>query len=193
MISRSRVFDIRRAGAHCLHSLVCAVLVIGCKSSDAASEQAAPTTEPERFSFTLPPSFVSLELRGEGSETLRAPAGASVARTDTGFNVEAGSDFVLEIVSHAPTLAELGGGTGVARVLSEPDLNVFKSAQGYSFVVVRELVPEWDESDRQRFACGSAAGVVRSASTGAAARGFSKAAVEKMVASCRSLELPQLQ
>jgi hypothetical protein len=187
MMSRSGVFTLFIASA----------LVAGCKSSgSAASEQAAPTTEPERFSFALPASYVIVELRGEGSETLRAPAGAHVTRTDTGFNVEAGPDFALELVSHAPPLAELGAGASVARVFSESDASVFKSAQGYSFVVVRELVPEWDESDRQRFACGSAGGVVRSVvrggSTGAAIRGFSKLAVEAMVASCRSLGLPTL-
>jgi hypothetical protein len=167
--------------------------VIGCKSRAAVEEQAAPTTEPERFTFALPQSFVPVELRGEGSETLRAPAGARVTRTEAGFKVEAGPDFDLELVSHAPPLAELGASTGVARVLYESDLSMFKSEHGYSFVTVRELVPEWDESARQRFACGSAGGVVRGGSGEPSARGFSKAAAENMVASCRTLELPALE
>jgi hypothetical protein len=165
---------------------------VGCKS-DAAKEHAAPTTEPERFTFALPESFVPVELRGEGSETLRAPAGARVTRTDGGFEIKAGPDFDLELVSHAPTLGELAAPPSVARVFSETDLSMFKSEQGYSFVTVRELVPEWDESARQRFACGSAGGVVRGGSGAASARGFSKAAAENMVASCRTLELPALE
>lgn len=161
----------------------------GCRS-DAAPEKAAPSTEPERFNFALPESYVAVELRGEGSESLRAPGGATVSRTERGFSVDAGGDFALDIVSHGPTLGDVAG---VARVLSESDLNVFKSEQGYSFVVVRELVPEWDDGDRQRFACGSAGGAVSGAPTSASMRGFSKPAVEHMVAACRTLELPRLE
>jgi hypothetical protein len=112
-----------------------------------------------------------------------------VTRTARGFSVDGGGDFELEVVSHGSTLDEV---SGALRVLSESDLNVFKSEQGYSFVVLRELVPEWDDSERQRFACGSAGGAVSGASTSASLRGFSKVAVEHMVASCRTLELPRL-
>jgi hypothetical protein len=209
MTSRSRVFDLRwavarrpglgGAAAPLRRSLVAALLgaavgsaLVGCKSS-AAPEQSSPTTEPERFRFALPESDVILELRGEGSETLRAPLGAHVTPTSAGFSVEAGPDFALQIVSRAPPLSELGGGAGVTRVLSESDLSVSRSEQGYSFVVVRELVPEWDENERQRFACGSSGGKVREGGTQAPARGFSKAAIEHMVASCRTLTLPPLE
>jgi hypothetical protein len=161
----------------------------GCRS-DAAAEKAAPSTEPERFSFALPESYVKIDLRGEGSESLRAPEGAKVTRSARGFGVDGGADFAVEVVSHGPTLDAV---TGVTRVLSESDLSVFKSEQGYSFVVLRELVPEWDDSERQRFACGSAGGVVSGASTSASTRGFSKAAIEHMVAACRTLELPRLE
>lgn len=164
--------------------------VLGACRSDAAAEKAAPSTEPERFSFALPESYVKLDLRGEGSESLRAPEGSKVARTAFGFSVDGGGDFALEVVSHGPTLGEI---SGVARVLSESDLNVFKSEQGYSFVVVRELVPEWGDGERQRFACGSAGGAVSGAPTSASMRGFSKSAVERMVAACRTLELPRLE
>jgi hypothetical protein len=164
--------------------------VLGACRSDAAPEKAAPSTEPERFSFELPESYVRIDLRGEGSESLRAPAGSKVTRTARGFSVDGGDEFALELVSHGSTLEEV---TGVARVLSESDLNVFKSERGYSFVVLRELVPEWDDSERQRFACGSAGGAVSGASTGASIRGFSRVAVEHMVAACRTLELPRLE
>jgi hypothetical protein len=166
--------------------------LVACRSRS-APERAAPSSEPERFSFALPSSYEKLELRGEGSETLRAPLGARVTRSDKGFNIEAADDFALTVVSNAPALQELAPAS-VARVFSEADLAVFKSEQGrYSFVVVRELVPEWDDSMRQRFACGSAGGAVSGSATAAAVRGFAKGATEQMVAACRSLELPKLE
>jgi hypothetical protein len=172
----------------------CAALAawFGCQSSGEGSEPAAPSSEPERFSFALPNSYTKLLLRGEGSESLRAPGGASVTRTSKGFEVTSGSDFSLDVSVEGPALSELGAG-GVAPVVQEPDLLVFKLSSGYSFVVVRELVPEWDESARQRVACGSAGGAVSHGVTRADARAFPKAAVEKMVAACRSLELPKLE
>jgi hypothetical protein len=165
---------------------------IACRS-DSAPERAAPSSEPERFRFVLPSDYQKLELRGEGSETLRVPPAARVTSGDNGFSIEAGDDFALRVLSDAPPLGELAPAS-VARVYSEPDLAVFRSEQGlYSFVVVRELVPEWDDSSRQRLACGSAGGAVSGAPTGAAVRGFAKAAVERMVAACRTLELPKLE
>lgn len=176
----------------CLVVAAAALWLAACRSS-AAPERTAPSSEPERFGFALPSSFEKLELRGEGSELLRAPPGARVTRSDKGFDVAAGDDFALSIVENAAPLRELAPAS-VARVFSEPDVVVFKSERGgYSFVVVRELVPEWDDGARQRFACGSAGGAVSGVATGAAVRGFSKAAVETMVAACRSLELPALQ
>lgn len=173
-----------------LIGLACLGLV-ACRGSDADAERAAP--EPERFSFTLPSTFVPIELRGEGSETLRAPSGARVSRGAKSFNIDAGGDFALEVVLDAPSLDAFAP-TGVARVLRETDLAMFKSARGdYSFVVVRELVPEWDDSARRRLACGSAGGVVGGAATRAAVRGFSKSAAQSMVAACRTLELPRLE
>jgi hypothetical protein len=167
-------------------------LLLGCKSSAGEPSGAAPTSEPERFSFTLPGGYVPVELRGEGSERLRAPVGASVTRGNKGFKVSGGADFELDVAPDAPALAELGGG-GVAPIVREPDLLIFKLGAGYSFVVLRELVPEWDEGARQRIACGSAGGAVSQGATRADARVFSKAAVENMVAACRSLELPRLE
>jgi len=176
--------------------LVCA-LSFACRSTaDGASADGAaagaPAREPQRFSFTLPSAYARLELRGEGSEHLSAPAGAAVRPKGKVFEVTSGDDFALEVAPDALALAELGAG-GVAPILREPDLLVFAAGSGYSFVVVRELVPEWDESTRQRFACGSAGGAVSQGATRADARAFSKAAIENMVAACRSLELPKLE
>jgi hypothetical protein len=166
--------------------------LVACRS-ESAPERTAPSSEPERFRFVLPSEYQKLELRGEGSETLRVPPAARVTSGDKGFSIEAGDDFALTVMSDAPSLGELAPAS-VARVYSEPDVAVFKSEQGlYSFVVLRELVPEWDDSSRQRLACGSAGGVVRGAPTGATVRGFAKAAVERMVAACRTLELPKLE
>lgn len=163
-----------------------------CRSSS-APELTATSGEPERFKFVLPEDYAKIELRGEGSETLRVPPGARVSRDAGGFSVEASESFALKIVSNAPPLSELAPAS-VARVHSEPDLAVLAAGQGrYAFVVVRELVPEWDDSARQRLACGSAGGAVGRGETGAPMRGFSKSAVEHMVAACRSLVLPVLE
>jgi hypothetical protein len=156
-------------------------------------ERAAPSSEPQRFSFALPNEYQRVELRGEGSETLRVPPAAHVTRGDKGFSIDAGDEFALSVVPDAAPLHELAPAS-VARVFSEADVAVFEPQKGrYSFVVVRELVPEWDDSARRRWACGSAGGAVSGAATGAAVRGFTKAAVERMVAACRSLELPKLE
>ena len=199
MMFSSPFFTARRVSALTRRALPLALVVaslIACRSSsvDAAKDQAAPSSEPERFNFALPTNYDKVELRGEGSETLRVPAGSRVTRAGEAFGVEAGSDFALEVTVDAPPLGELAqraAGAGVARVVTEPDLAVFKSPEGYSFVVVRELVPEWDESQRQRFACTGAGAVV--GRLGTPRRAFSKAAVENMVAACRTITLPPLE
>jgi hypothetical protein len=195
MMSRTHVVCSARAPRRRLARLLVAASIgwglLACRSKS-VPELGAPSGEPERFNFALPNDYQRLELRGEGSETLRVPPGARVASRDKGFSIEAGDDFALSVLTDSPALSELAPAS-VARVFSEPDVAVFKSEQGlYSFVVVRELVPEWDDSSRQRFACGSAASAVSGAPTGAAVRGFAKAAVERMVAACRTLELPKL-
>jgi hypothetical protein len=182
----------RRRLSHLLAAVALGGGLAACRS-ETVPERAAPSSEPERFSFNLPSEYQRIELRGEGSETLRVPTAARVTRSDKGFSVEAGDDFALSVVSDAPPLHELAAAS-VARVFSEPDLAVFKSEQGlYSFVLVRELVPEWDDGARQRWACGSAGGAVSGSATGAAVRGFAKPALERMVAACRTLELPKLE
>jgi len=176
-------------------ALLCLVLALACKSSQKApADEGAPlAAEPVRFQFALPSEYVPLELRGEGSETLRAPPDARLARVDGGFSIEAGSEFALELRLPAPPAAELPGKLeGVTRVVQEPDLVVFESGGGYWFLVSRELVPEWDETDRRRVACGSA-GAVAAGQGGARPRVFSRPAIEHMVATCRSLDLPRLE
>ena len=151
-----------------------------------AIAQLAP--EPERFRFVLPTTYVPRELRGEGSESLLAPPDAQVRSSTNGISVEAGSDFALEIQFQPTLLALPVAAEGARRAASENDVVVFKSGAGDWFLVLRELVPEWDENERRRVACGSAG-----APAGAPQRTFSRAAVERMVAACRSLDLPRLE
>jgi hypothetical protein len=147
--------------------------------------------EPEPFRFVVPLAYLPHELRGEGSERVLAPRDAQVSAVAGEIRVEAGSDFALQI-QFQPTLTSLpASAAGAQRVAAENDLTVFKSADGYWFVVLRELVPEWDESERRRVACGSAGALDPAGSPGP--RRFTHAAVERMVAACRSLELPSLE
>jgi hypothetical protein len=188
----------RRHARAVLLLAVCSALVACRRSSADTEKQAPPASEPERLQFALPADFVPLELRGEGSETLRAPSGATarpvslaggepeVGRVD----VEAGAEFALE-VELQPQQAQLpAAADGARRVVQERDLAVFESGGGYWFVTLRELVPEWDETARRNVAC-SSAGATRKRS-GLEQRRFPRAAVERMVAACRSLTLPRL-
>jgi hypothetical protein len=181
-------------GARCVALLG---MLFGCKGSggDAATDVTPmPAAEPERFSFSVPSGYVPLELRGEGSETLKAPPGARIHPVAGGFSIDAGPDFALDVRAQPPPLTQLASHIGaMERVLEEGDLVIFKSPAGYAFVVIRELVPEWDESERQRFACISRGVDVGSGSTRAEAPRFSRAAVQNMVAACRSLDLPKLE
>ncbi len=186
-----RISYVRRCAVRLVQGAAC-LAVLGCQSAaDEPAARTAPAAEPERFNFVVPNDYVKTELRGEGSESLRAPPDARVTRDGDRFALESGSDFSIEVLSGAPPLADFGA--GVAPVFREADLLIFKSGSGYSFVLVRELVPEWDEAERQRLACGSAGGAVRPGVTRADGGGYSKAAVEAMVAACRSLELPKLE
>jgi hypothetical protein len=147
--------------------------------------------EPEQFRFVVPLAYLPHELRGEGSERVLAPRDAQVSAGAREIRVEAGNDFALQI-QFQPALTSLpASAAGAQRVAAESDLAVFKSEDGYWFVALRELVPEWDESERRRVACGSA-GALGPEGSGAPRR-FTHAAVERMVAACRSLELPSLE
>jgi hypothetical protein len=190
VLARSSCFSLALAGA-----LVCFAGALACKSSEKApaAEVAPLRAEPVRFQFALPSEYVQLELRGEGSETLRVPADARLEPVGGGFSIEAGSEFALELRLPAPPATELPGTiAGAQRVVQEPDLVVFESGGAYWFVVSRELVPEWDETDRRRVACASAGALAAGASAGKP-RLFSRPAIEHMVATCRSLDLPRLE
>lgn len=178
----------------CGFALLSLLLGLACKSSEkAAAEGAQLAAEPVRFRFELPAEYVQRELRGEGSETLRVPADARLQAVEGGFSIEAGSEFALELRLPAPPATELPGTlAGAQRVVQEPDLAVFESGGGYWFLVLRELVPEWDETDRRRVVCGSA-GALAGAASGGKPRLFSRPAIEHMVATCRSLDLPRLE
>jgi hypothetical protein len=179
-------------------------VLVGCQRavSEIEGKDPAPVAEPEHFSFGLPSQYVELTLRGEGSETLRVPPGASPRPIGDAYRIEAGADFALDVKRDPPPLSELKSGAVAEKpVLEQPDLLIFKARDGYQFVVIRELVPEWDESERRRFSCSSAVrtkeGSEMGQSPGVLARadapGYSRAAVQDMVAACRSLGLPRLE
>lgn len=173
---------------------LCAALCVGCRSEqvpEPESRNAVASTRPEAFSFVLPADYVSLELRGEGSERIQAPPGAQLSRSGDGFALDAGPDFSLQIEPSTPALADLRAGMSGAKVVFEgEDLLIVEQGGGHAFVVVRELVPEWDESDRRRLACSSAG---FKAGSGKSPRPFTRSAVDHMVAACRSLDLPRLE
>lgn len=170
----------------------CAALACRTKAEpELEKQQAPPAAAVERLQFALPAAFAPLELRGEGSETLHAPPGATVRVHSARVEVEAGDDFALEI-DLQPERSQLPEPPqGARRVQQESDLAVFEAGGGYWFVSSRELVPEWDESARRRVLC-SSAGAVQGPAASAEPRRFPRAAVERMVAACRSLALPRL-
>lgn len=179
--------------------LACSALVLGCKSEAAPEPVPAVTAPPkaESFSFKLPPSFFPLELRGEGSETLQVPVGTRLTHEGDSFKLEASPEFAIVVESGAPPFEQIKAELATARVVFEgDDVVVVERGGGYAFVVLRELVPEWDESDRRRLACSSAGferGSGSKAGTISNARAFSRTAIEAMVAACLSLELPKLE
>jgi hypothetical protein len=177
----------------------CLALVPGCKSEAAPEPVPATKAAPakaEQFSFKLPPSFFPLELRGEGSETLQVPVGTRVEQQGNTFKLEASPEFALVVEGSAPPFEQIKAELASARVVFEgDDVVVVERGSGYAFVALRELVPEWDESDRRRISC-SSAGFERAGSKAGAlanARSFSRPAIEAMVAACLSLELPKLE
>jgi hypothetical protein len=158
----------------------------------AAGSALSLSAEPEHFRFVAPPADVRHELRGEGSETLLAPPEALVQAGSSGIRVDAGNDFALEVYFQPGITTLPEDSPGARRVASENDLVVFKKTDGYWFLVLRELVPEWDENERRRVVCGSA-GSTQEGRSEPGLRLYSRAAVEHMVAACRSLELPRLE
>ena len=178
-----------------LHLLPLAVvglaLVSRCKQpSDSPPVETSPPVAAKAFPLEVPPAFVKLELRGEGSEFLRAPAGTRVAATPEGFSLHGGEQFQLELITPAPPLPEVlrAQPSDAPVVLEASDLRIVGSGDRLAFAVVRELVPEWDETDRRRFLCQSP-GFVSSSER----KLFSREAVGQMVGACRSISLPPLE
>src|SRR4051794_9595870 len=116
-------------------------------SSGAAQGVAQLAAEPEQFRFVVPLAYLPHELRGEGRERVLAPRDAQVSASAREIRVEAAQDFALQIQFQTALTALPTSATGAQRVAAENDVAVFKSADGYWFVALRELVPEWDESE----------------------------------------------
>jgi len=192
----------RRTLAPCA-CLLAVAAAFACKATEGTSSSDGPpkagaagvlAAEPQHFSFELPAAFVPLPLRGEGSETLRAPASARSTPIDGGFRVDGGADFALEVRSQPLPIEQLKAGVAKAsRVFEDRDTVVFQAASGLGFVMVRELVPEWDENEPARFSCSSVGVSLDGSATRAENLRFSRAAVQEMVAACRSLDLPKLE
>ncbi len=88
----------------------------------------------------------------------------------------------------APPLAVLVAGLPKQAVaLRTDDAVLVRQGDGFAFAVVRELVPEWDETDRRHLSC-SSPGLLE----GSATQTTSKRAASAMVAACRTLSLPTL-
>jgi hypothetical protein len=166
----------------------------GCRSDRVPEPERVGAAGPksEAFSFVLPADYVPLELRGEGSELIHVPPGTRLTRGSEGFSLDAGPDFSVLIRATTPALEQLKASlAGSAKLVFEgEDLLILEREGGYAFVVVRQLVPEWDESDRRTLSCSSAG---FEAGSGILPRSFTRAATDRMVAACRSLDLPSLE
>jgi hypothetical protein len=172
--------------------LAVALAASGCESrSGQPSEgETAAVPETETFHFGAVGGLSPIELPGAGSEVLLAPPGTEVSAVESGFALRAGADFAIDVAPAAPQLAEIEARLSPSDVVvKQEDLLVYGRAGAYRFAVVRQLVPEWDEDDRRRFSCASAGAL----SLRADAPAFPRAAVERMVAACRALELPRLE
>lgn len=177
-----------------LASVALALVLVACRRTSTEPVTKAASEPTEHFTFALPPDDGQIELRGEGSERLRAPFGAAVERKAAGVvRVWQGQDFAIDVRFQPLAPAELEAiGRDSQQVLHDHDLSVFKSGQGYRFVVSRELVPEWDENERRTVTCSSAGALAPERNETAERHSFPRAAVEHMVAACRTLELPRL-
>jgi hypothetical protein len=186
---------------HALLALSALGALGGCQRAEpeaSGTSSGALKSEPELFSFQLPSEYSRLELHGEGSETLSVPSNAKLSPVEAGYRIDAGPDFAIEVRPQAPPLADLAARLSPREpVFKEPDLAIFKGGAGYQFVAVVERVPEWDETDSRRFSCESAHGAGSNAASAVAPRAdsavYSRAAVQNMVAACRSLQLPRLE
>lgn len=173
-------------------SLALLALVVGaCRAERVPEPERRPSASSLSFSFVLPEHYAWVELRGEGSERLRAPPGTRVQREGAGFSLESGSEFRVRVDDEAPSLARLKEGIrGLRALFQDDDLIIFEREDAYAFVVVRELIPEWDERDRRRIACSSVG--LLTGEEGSPPL-FSRSATDSMVAACRSLSLPSLE
>lgn len=170
----------------------CIALGVACRESNEAPDSAAPSSSPPSphgsFRFDRPASFRPLELNAHG-EFLLAPPQATVQGAAPRFAVRAGADFALDVNLAADQVALPDSPHADRVAVHHSDLIVWGRPGEYRFVALVNVVPEWDESDRRRYACSSAGAL----NDGAQESSFSQAAIEAMVAACRSLSLPRLE
>ena len=164
----------------------------GCEA-DAAPEPVAARSEQAAATFGVAPltDLQPLELRGEGSEFLRAPADARVRPLPAGaVRVEGGNRYRIQVGWESPALAVLAAGLPKEDiVLRSDDAVLVRSGSGFAFAVVRELVPEWDESDRRRISCSTPDLL----SAPERVQPVSREQASLLVAACRTMSLPSLR
>lgn len=183
MTSRSRL------NRSCWKLLLFTLLAQAQSACDSPSSSSVAPLEPRKFKFDLPPAHTRLWLRGEGSEQLLAPPGARVDKKGEQFLVNASKSFQLVVRTTSDPLNNIERRLNLFKtVLRADDTLIVQNESGFAFVVVRELVPEWDESDRRRLSC-SSAGLLEGH---APFTTYAQKEIEAMVATCRSLALPSL-
>lgn len=154
--------------------------------------QAAAKANAVAFEFAAVPStYRRVELHGPGSETILAPAAASVGAAGELVTVTADNTFSVTVGQNGPSLEDFKPSLGqLPVVLEQPDVIVYGANGTFNFRVARSLTPEWDETDTRRLYCYGGAAV----QTGAIpAPTLTKEQVQERVAACRSLELPGLE
>jgi hypothetical protein len=140
--------------------------------------------------FSVPPDYVRRSLRGEGSESLLAPAAATVSSTTGGAQVLS-DPLALEVHWAADQLPASRWapprGAGYEVVYSDESVLLVRGPAGAAARVLLELVPEWDSTETRHVACSTVGW-----GDGDAPRWVPQENAERVVASCLSLSLPAL-
>lgn len=167
-------------------------LAVACNSSPKETTSGVVSTDSPRhvFSVPVPPTYQPVVLRGVGSEFIKAPPQTVVRQEQGKFLIAGGAGFELRVQTAAPSVKALAlRFEKRSIVLQADDALILKEKDGYAFVVIRQLVPEWDESDRRQYSCFTPGLLTE----GVPLTTFAASEVGTMVAACRTLSLPVLE